>query len=138
MAPLAGNTVCASEALSLHHDPAADARSENDAEHHIGSGAGPIGGFRDRETVRVVHQTHWPRQTSLEIAAERIADEPRRVGVFHESLGRECAGNAHAHRATFRDRAFDRVDEIADRLDRTTIVARYGAILPMCANFCEV
>ena len=84
MTPFAGDAVAAFEHAAVHHDAAAGARAENDAEHRARALGGAVGRFRQREAVGVVGHAHRPAERALEIAIERLADQPRRVRVLDQ------------------------------------------------------
>ena len=97
VAPLAGDGVRADDDAAVHHEPAAGAGADDHAEHHRRSRGGAVGGFGQRETVRVVRQPHRAPERAREIAFKRTADQPGRVGVLDQSGGRrDRAGDADA------------------------------------------
>src|SRR5205823_12737469 len=68
--PFAGDQVRAQQHLTVDHDPPADSRAEDDAEHDVRARGRAVGRFGDRETVRIVHESHGAVESRLEIASQ--------------------------------------------------------------------
>ena len=111
--PLSRDAMPSFEHAAVHHNPAARAGAENDAEHRVRTLRGAVGRLRQREAVRVVRNAHGAFERAREIAIERLTDQPRRVRVLDQP-GRcgNGAGNADADCSRRSQFAFDRRDEL--------------------------
>ena len=84
-----------------------------DAKDHLRASAGAIGRLGDREAVRVVGNPQRTPKPRFKVLLQRLADQPRGVGVLDEAGRRgDRARNADAHRRTspgfgIRDSGFD-------------------------------
>src|SRR5262249_61557521 len=77
-----------SDGAPARKDSAPEAGAEDPAEHAACTGSGPVHGLRQRKAVGVVGKPHRPVQVRLEIALERLAVKPRRIGVLHQAARR--------------------------------------------------
>jgi hypothetical protein len=124
MPPFAGNAVGASENALPDGDAAADASAENHAEDHFCPLAGAVDGFRKGKAVGVVGQANIALQQRLQILAQPLADQAGRVGVLDPPVnGRFGAGRPDADAAALAKLAFRRFDQLADRPQRTVVIA---------------
>jgi hypothetical protein len=90
----------------------------------VGAGRRAVCGFGEGEAVRVVHEPHWAAESLLEIAAQRLAVEPGRVGVLHESCaGDDRSRNAHTDGGVV-GVGFELPHQSRDGVERRHIVGR--------------
>src|SRR5688572_12020997 len=87
MPPLAGNRVGAANDLSVHHDAPANPGAQDHAEDHCRPLARAVHRFGKREAIGVVLQPDRPAERGFQVAAQRLADEPGRVGVLDQAGG---------------------------------------------------
>jgi hypothetical protein len=126
VAPLAGNPVGADDEAPVDDDAAADPGAEDDAEHAAVAGGRAVGRLRQGEAVGVVGESRLAAERCGDVAGERPADQPGRIGVLDEAVFGDRAGNADADRSADPGLAFDRRDQPGDRRDRAGIIARRG------------
>ena len=69
----------------VHHDTAAAAGAQDDAEHQAMAGAGAVGRLRQGEAVGVVLHPHLAAEQLADVAVEGVAVQRDRVGVLHQS-----------------------------------------------------
>src|SRR5690349_7154821 len=72
VAPLAGDAVTAVEHRAVDHDAAADARAQDDAEHHAGACSGAVLRLGDGEAVGVVAHANPAANARLDVSLERL------------------------------------------------------------------
>ncbi len=120
--PFAGNRVGADQQPPADHDAAADPGAENDPEHGAAAGRRSVDRFRQGKAIGVVGKADRAAERGFEIAAERPAVEPGRIGVLHQP-GLDDNGPRYAHpdRSARADLALDRRDE-ADKCGNATVV----------------
>ena len=71
MPPLAGDRIGADEEAPGRDDPAADAGSEDDAEHDLTARRRTIGRLGEGKAIRVVGKAYRPAERRLEITLQR-------------------------------------------------------------------
>ena len=124
MSPFAGNRIDADEQPAADHDAAAHSGTEDDAEDGAAAGGRAVDRLGQRKAIGVVGEAHRAAERGLDIAAERPAVEPGRIGVLHQSgSGDDRAGNADADRSGRADLALQRGDQPGNRRDRAVIIA---------------
>src|SRR4051794_37179866 len=96
VAPLAADAARTVDQGAAVYQPATAAGTEDYAEDGWGARSGTIHGLREGKAVGVVGESHRAPQVGLEVALQRLAVEPRRVGVLHEPARRR-------HRAGYAD-----------------------------------
>ena len=100
MAPLSADSLVSLQDVPPNYDACADSGTEDDAEHHGGPLARTVRGLGERETIRIIHHADRPPHDRFEVPVERVAVQPCRVRVHHDTRrGRQGPGDAHADRA---------------------------------------
>jgi hypothetical protein len=92
--PFAGDRVGPPEHPSADSDAAADAGTEDHAEHAVEARRGTVDRFRQGEAVGVIGKAYRPAKRSLEISLQRPADQPRGVRVLDQT---SCRRNRPGH-----------------------------------------
>ena len=87
MSPFAGDGIGAREDVAAKDDSATAPGAENDSEDNLGIAAGAVAGFGKREAVGIVGQADLTLQERLEVGAQRLPNQTRRVGVLDQSAG---------------------------------------------------
>ena len=87
VSPFAGDGVGTDQHLAINDNAAAHAGAEDHTEHHLRPRRRAIGRFRKRKTVGIVGQSDRSAECGFEISAQRLADQPGRVGILDKSGG---------------------------------------------------
>jgi hypothetical protein len=108
----------------MHREATADARAQNHGEYRRRARCGAVGRLRQSEAVGVVGHCDRPLQHLREVAVQRLAIEPGRVGVL-EQAGRRGnrAGRAKPHGAACAELLLGLRDQRADRRQGRIIAA---------------
>ena len=108
VSPLAGDAVWPHAHLPIHSNPAAASCAQNHREDQPRASRRSVGRLGDGQAVGVVGAAHGPRQRSRKVALQRLAVQPRRVGILHQPGGaHNRSRNPHAHRGRFARAAAD-------------------------------
>jgi len=114
------------EDAAVHDDAAASAGADDHAEHDVGALRRAIDGFRQREAVGVVRESHGALERRREIAVQRFADQPGGIRVLHQSRGsRYRTRHADADRARAAELSLKGRDKVTNGAEcRGVITAR--------------
>ena len=128
MAPFAADGVDALDEAAVHHDAAADAGAEDDAEDHLRAGAAAVHGLGEGEAVGVVGDFHRTVEDAGEVALQVAAVQPGRVALGDVAgAAVDRAGDADADALDAGARfALEPLHQPADGLEAALVVEARG------------
>ena len=92
----------------------------------MSAGAGAVGGFRHRQAVGIVLDPHRPAEDALQVLQQRLAVEPRGIGVLDQaSRGGEGPRDAEADGAGFADFCLGLPDQPCEETDGRPVVVAW-------------
>ena len=126
VAPFAGDRRRAMEQAPMHDDAAADAGTEDGAEHDVGAACRAVGRLGQGEAVGVVGQAYLAAERGLEVTAQRAADQAGRIGVLDRAGIRLGPRDADTDAAACAELAFRCGDQSGHGGDGGRVIAGRG------------
>jgi hypothetical protein len=125
--PFTGDRIGADDDPAIDDDTATNPGAEDHPEDACASRCGAVARLGQRKAIGVIGEAHRTPERRFEVAAERAADQPGRVGVLDEAGARdERPRNTDPDRRAAAELRFDAVHQGRHRRDRAGIVARRG------------
>ena len=123
VAPFSADVARPVDEPAVEHQSAAAARAQDHAEHRSGTGRCAIDRLRQGKAVGIIGQADRAAQMGFDIARERLAVEPRGIGVLHQAArGRYRARHADADAAARAGLCSSLAHHVADGAQRRCVV----------------
>jgi hypothetical protein len=124
VSPLAGQAVGSGVGVAAEGDAAAAAGTHDHAEDNMEVAGGAVGGLADSEAVGIIGAADRAREGVREVALQRAAVEPERVGILDQACGRDNgARDADADRAGLAGGGFNLGNKPGDGAEGAIVIA---------------
>jgi hypothetical protein len=117
MSPFTGDGIGSAKQTPIHHQTTPNPGAKNDAEHHLGALPGAVTGLGQRQTVRIIGQSHRATESLLQILLQQLVVETGGIAILHATGDcRRRARRADAHGRSSSGDLAGRSDQIDDSL----------------------